>query len=711
MDFSSFITSLLTSFLIFVVLILIFTWLSRKPANDVIYYPNRILKGLDPMNGHRTRNPFSWIKEAISSSEENIIDMAGVDTAVYFVFLRTVLGILVISGILLLPILLPVAVTDINTTLTKETNSNGTFNNLDKLAIGNVQNKSPRLWAFLLATYWVSFITFFMLWKAYKHVLELRSSAQSRSDVARPEQFTVLVRDIPPVPHGQSRKEQVDAYFKRLHPETFHKSLVITDNKEVNKKFQKLEGYRKKLAHAEAVYAESKTASNPEGTRPSCKTGFLGLIGSKVDTINFCNENIKELVSELEREQNGTIKDKQQAAALIVFCSRPAATLASQTVHSPTVDSWTVMPAPEPRQLLWSNLPIPFYQRQIRQYIVYGIVFLTVCFYTIPVGFFSAFTTLENLSKYLPFLKAIVDLVEIKTVLEAFLPQLALLVFMALLPMFLMMLSKAEGIPSESHAVRAASGKYFYFTIFTVFIGFTLGGSLFDNLKNVGKHPDQIVTMLGDSVPKVAMYFITFVALKFFVGYGLELSRLVPLIIYHLKRKYLCKTEEELKEAWAPGSMGYATRVPNDMLIVTLSLCYSVISPLIIPFGVLYFGFGWLVLRNQALKVFVPSYESYGRMWPHMHTRIVAALFVFQLTMIGYFGTKAFVYTPLLIPLPFLSVIFAFVCQKRFYQSFAVNPLEVACQSLKEAPNLDSIAEAYVPPCLSSVKHDGTEPV
>lgn len=77
---------------------------------------------------------------------------------------------------------------------------------------------------------------------------------------------------------------------------------------------------------------------------------------------------------------------------------------------------------------------------------------------------------------------------------------------------------------------------------------------------------------------------------------------MVPLIIYHLKRKYLCKTEAELKEAWAPGDFGYATRVPGDMLIITIVLCYSVIAPLIIPFGVVYFGLGWLVLRNQVIS-------------------------------------------------------------------------------------------------------------
>ena len=90
MDFTSFLTSLGTSFVIFLVLMIVFAFLSSRPGNNVVYYPNRILKGLDPLEGgYKSRNPFSWIKEALTSSERDVIAMSGVDTAVYFVFLTT----------------------------------------------------------------------------------------------------------------------------------------------------------------------------------------------------------------------------------------------------------------------------------------------------------------------------------------------------------------------------------------------------------------------------------------------------------------------------------------------------------------------------------------------------------------------------------------------------------------------------------------------
>lgn len=707
MDFSSFLTSLGTSFLIFVVLMLLFAWLSRKPGNSVIYYPNRILKGMDPWEGgKRTRNPFAWIREAITSSEDDVISMSGVDSAVYLVFLSTALGILILSGIVLLLVLLPVAATDNNLKLSANSStSNGTFNDLDKLSMGNVKANSERLWAFLIATYWVSFVTYYLSWKAYKHVSGLRAAALKSPDV-KVEQFAVLVRDIPAVPEGKTRKEQVDSYFKGIYPDTFYRSMVVTDIKQVTKIWVKLEGYKKKLARAEAIYEQSKTTGSPEGKRPMNKTGFLGLVGKKVDSIEYYNEKINELIPKLEAEQKVTLREKQQASALVFFTSRVTAAAAGQSLHDQMVDSWTVIDAPEPRQIIWKNLLIKFYSREIRQYVVYIIVALTILFYMIPIGLISAVTTLKNLVKYLSFLKPIVEIVAIKTVLEAYLPQLALIIFLALLPKLLLYLSKAEGIPSQSHAVRAASGKYFYFTILNVFIGVTVGATLFDTFKTIEDQPKEIVSILAKSLPSNATFFLTFVALKFFVGYGLELSRIVPLIIFHLKRKYLCKTETEVKEAWAPGDLGYVSRVPGDLLIITIVLCYSVIAPIILPFGVLYFGLGWLILRNQALKVYVPSYESNGRMWPHIHVRLIGALLLYQVTMLGYFGVKEFRYTPFVIVLLILSLIFIFVCQKKFYRSFQSVPLEVASHELKESPNMEHIFRAYIPPSLSCEKDE-----
>ncbi|KAE8715354.1 CSC1-like protein ERD4 [Hibiscus syriacus] len=496
-------------------------------GNAVVYYPNRIAKGLEPWEGgSKTRN----------------------------LLLGQVLGILVLSGVVLLPVLLPIAATDDGVKKNAHsTTSNGS--DQDKLSMENIQERSPRLWAFLVATYWVSVVTYFLSWKAYKHVSAPRATAL-KSDEVKPEQFAVLVRDLPDVAPGQTRKQQVDSYFKSLYSQTFYRSMVVTNNK-------KLEGFKKKLLRAEAIYEEPERKG--QGTKPTHKTGLLGLCGKKVYSIEYYNEKIKELTQKLEAEQKLTLREKQQGSALVFFTSRVTAALAAQAY-----------------MLRWLTTGLA--------------------------------------------------------------------------------------------------------------------------LKTIEKKPNSIFEILAKSLPRNATFFITFVALKFFVGYGLELSRIEPLIIYHVKRKYLCKSKAELKEAWFPGDISYATRVPTDMLIVTIVLCYSVIAPVIIPFGALYFSLSWLVLLNQALKVYVPAYESYGRMWPHMHTRILGSQSLYQATMLGYFGMSKFYYTPILIPLPILSLVFFLICRKKFYGAFCHTALEVTNQESKETPHMDQIFKSFIPPSLNSEK-------
>lgn len=96
-----------------------------------------------------------------------------------------------------------------------------------------MQRNSPRLWAFVIGTYWVSFVTYCLLWKAYRHVSEMRANSLMSSEL-KPEQFSVLVRDIPIASKGQTIKEQVDSYFKAIYPDTFYRSMVVTDNKKVH---------------------------------------------------------------------------------------------------------------------------------------------------------------------------------------------------------------------------------------------------------------------------------------------------------------------------------------------------------------------------------------------------------------------------------------------------------------------------------------------
>ena len=105
--------------------------------------------------------------------------------------------------------------------------------------------------------------------------------------------------------------------------------------------------------------------------------------------------------------------------------------------------------------------------------------------------------------------------------MQAFLPQIVLIIFLAFLPSLLLSLSKAEGIPSQSHVSRAAGGKYYYFMLFNVFLGVTIFGAVFssiDGFRQLIKAGDlsvsSVVSLFGAKLPPVATFYITYVALK-----------------------------------------------------------------------------------------------------------------------------------------------------------------------------------------------------
>ena len=90
---------------------------------------------------------------------------------------------------------------------------------------------------------------------------------------------------------------------------------------------------------------------------------------------------------------------------------------------------------------------------------------------------------------------------------------------------------------------------------------------------------------------------------RFFVGYGMTFARLVPFVRFHL-RKWMgwIRTNAEIKKALRPRSFKYGTNIPTDMLILTITFCYAVIAPLILVFSIVYFGLGWLFMRNQVIR-------------------------------------------------------------------------------------------------------------
>lgn len=83
-------------------------------------------------------------------------------------------------------------------------------------------------------------------------------------------------------------------------------------------------------------------------------------------------------------------------------------------------------------------------------------------------------------------------------------------------------------------------------------------------------------------------------------GIAAEILMLKPLILYHLKNFLLVKTEKDRDEAMDPGSISFNAGEPRIQLYFLLGLVYSAVTPLVLPFIIVFFALAYLVFRHQV---------------------------------------------------------------------------------------------------------------
>ncbi|KAL5727071.1 hypothetical protein ACHQM5_000303 [Ranunculus cassubicifolius] len=80
--------------------------------------------------------------------------------------------------------------------------------------------------------------------------------------------------------------------------------------------------------------------------------------------------------------------------------------------------------------------------------------------------------------------------------------------------------------------------------------------------------------------------------------------------MFHLKNFFLVKTEKDRDEAMAPGSLGFNTGEPQIRLYNLLGLVYATVTPILLPFILVFFSLAYVVFRHQIINVYNQEYES-----------------------------------------------------------------------------------------------------
>ncbi|GJP41199.1 hypothetical protein CLOM_g874 [Closterium sp. NIES-68] len=719
------------------VVLFLYSVFSQQPLNARVYYTKWFClddKGATEkheqaeVEGHTVKkrrwiecslrnyaDTFDWIKEALAMPERELIKHAGLDSVVFLHALK--LGFKIFVPILLLAaaVLFPINFTggslEAQAAYAQQQVDAGNakaklfdFSEIDKLSIANVPDASPSLWAHVVMAWVFNMWALYMMRETFKHIAHMRLDFLADQQRA-PNQFTVLVRQVPSDPI-KSIPETVDHFFSVNHSDHYLLTQPVYNANKLSSLETKREWLGNKLIEME-IKLEKK------GVRPMHKDGFLGMMGTRVDSIQYYEQKIEEIKKEILQEREKVVNDSTSVmpAAFVSFRTRWGAAVAAQTLQSKDSSQWITVWAPEQRDVKWENLPMPYVSLMLRRIMVAGIVLAIILGYTFPVSFVQSLANIDQLAKVAPFLEPILNVPFINAFVKSILSGIALKIFLAILPALLTFLSTAEGYTAKAGIDLAATGKYFYFIICTVFFSNVLGGVLIDQAKTLSQNPSAVPQILGDRIPTKATFFMTYTMLDGWTGMAMEVLQLVPLVMFHIKNNLLVRTPADRIKVMNPSPLTLIETLYQVELYFLLPFVYCVSNPLYLIFAVVFFVLAFIGYRNQMINVYNAEYETAGAYWPHFHARLIASMIIQHLTLIGVLALKeASTQVWFLIPLPIVTIAFHYVfIDGPFNSNFSKYALEEANRKdtidRTISPDLDPssfLARAYLHPSLQS---------
>ncbi|KAF4465355.1 phm7-similarity to hyp1 [Fusarium albosuccineum] len=339
----------------------------------------------------------------------------------------------------------------------------------------------------------------------------------------------------------------------------------------------------------------------------------------KVDTIDWCREQLETLNSEIDLLLNSPEEHfPLVGSAFILFNTQIAAHMACQSeiLHLPGQMTPRIVGFC-PRSVIWANLGASYWASWFRSVTVYVILFVMISLWSIPVAWTGALSQIDQIesSRWQSFLG---DARIFRTAAQAIaglLPTVLLGVLLYLLPLFLELLAEFKG--AKTHAIRDEFVQKFYFAFLfiQVFLVVSIASffttsidELAANVEELGGAKD-VLDILSRNLPKAANYFFSYMILQSLSASSATLLQVGAIITHYVLGPLLDTTA---RAKWlrhtSPISIRWSAVFPVYTNFACIALTYCIISPLISIFAILTFSLLWAAQRYMILYVY--QFES-----------------------------------------------------------------------------------------------------
>ncbi|KAJ0909633.1 putative calcium-dependent channel, 7TM region phosphate [Helianthus annuus] len=628
----------------------LYSILRKQPYNLKVYFGQRLAQ-LQP--GQKSQYYFfdrlipsaGWLVKAWEASDDDICACGGIDGLVFIRLIVFCIRIFSVAAVLCIFIVLPVNL------FGQAIDQTSPETQMDIFTIRNVPEGSTGLWAHFFSLYVISVSAYVLLYIEFKNVARMRLEQAIRFP-RKPSHYTVLVRGIPWSP-GESYSEVVSKHFTSWYNVSYLAHQMVYQSGAIQKLTTETEKIYNVLKESTPInqYVQPITLEALPPTNP------LKIVAAETETA----------FKKHKHKHKSDMKGQECAAAFVFFRTRYAAMVASHTIQSKDPMLWVSDFAPEPHDVYWANLCIPYRYLWIRKTLVFIGTILFSVWFLLPTTLVQGLCNIALLESTFPFLKGVSER-KYANIISGYLPSLVLTFFVLLVPPVMLMFATLEGAVSRSGRKKSACCKAIIFFFWNIFLYNLFTGTWWDRMRllTVSGLKDMAI-LLGNLVPGQAPFFMTYIMTTGWASLAYELMQPFVLIV-----NWFCQFVLMRKEGYGDlYTFPYHTEVPRTLLFTLLGFTFAILAPLILPFLLVYYFFAYFVYRNQILNVYITRYNTNGNYWPVAHNAAVFSLVVMQTIASIIFGMKNFgTASGFALILIIFTLLFNLYCRHKFLPLF-----------------------------------------
>lgn len=650
---------------------------------------------------------FGWLAVVYRIRDQQVLDYAGLDAFVFLGFFKMCIKLLAVCSFFSICMISPIRYHFTGRYDDGgDEDTSGMVSKLLKRALGSAEDgSSPEtargyLWMYVLFTYFFTFLTIHLLVSQTRLVVNTRQAYLGKQNTITDRTIRLMG-----IPVELREKEVLRRKIEELKIGKVSSITICREWGPLNRLFK----YREKvLRELELKYAdcpphqrdreyysenfrlrrEGSPAADerPEPElvqhtdenennglyseiqlreRPKIRTGAFGLFGPKVDAIEHLEQQLKfidqEILEARKKHYSAT------PTAFVTMDSVANAQMAAQAVLDHRAHYFIGKLAPAPHDIKWDNVCLSRKERLSKVYSITVFIGISSLFLIIPVSYLATLLNLKTISRFWPSLGVLLrENKWAQNLVTGLLPTYLFTLLNFGIPYFYEYLTQCQGLVSYSDEEISLVSKNFFYIFVNLFLVFTLAGTA-SNYWGYLSDTTKIAYQLATSVKEFSLFYVDLIILQGIGMFPFKLLLVGSMIGFpFVKRK--SKTPRQRKDLYSPPIFNFGLQLPQPILILIITLVYSVLSTKILVSGLAYFLIGFYVYKYQLVFATDHLPHSTGKVWPLIFRRVIAGLLLFQLTMAGTLAgfESGWVLSSWLSPLPIITCSFLWDFQKNY---------------------------------------------